>query len=146
MKVDKADDGLTVRHVVFHSLSDAKAALEAGKPMSTSVSLCTARGAVRYAGPYYLIDVVRLAIVETGSRSDIETSALIDCRDEPALVFAALRAGWQGIVYNGARSYRNEVEAAVAAHRATLLTRPPRALDLLDVPDPIAACRKWYAR
>ena len=146
MRVDKADDGLTVRHVVFHSLSDAKAALEAARRMSTSVSLCTARGAVRYAGPNYLIDVVRLAIVETGSRSNIETSALIDCRDEPALVFAALRAGWQGIIYNGAKSYRNEIEAAVAAHHATLLTRPPRALDLLDAHDPMAACLKWYAR
>ena len=141
----KAGSEPNTRHVVFHSLSHATAALGAALQSSASVSLCTARGAVRYAGPDYLFDIVRLAAAETNNHGDPEANALIDCRDEPALVFAALRVGWRGVIYSGPKAYRHEVDAAVASYRATLVTRVPRTLDLLDESDPVAACLKWYA-
>ena len=141
-----ASSAAPARHVIFHTLSDATAALAAAEQSSAQVALRTARGAVRYAGPTYLIEIVRSASAECANRFEIESSAFIDCRDEPALVYTALRAGWRGILYNGPKHYQNEVKAAAAGYRAKLLSRAPRALDLLDHPDSVSACLKWYAR
>ena len=132
--------------MIFHSLCHAKAALYAAQRVPTEVVLCTARGAIRYAGASYLIDIVRLAIGETGSVANLEAAALIDCRDEPVFAFAALRAGWRSVLYNGPKHYRNEVAAAAKSYGAVVIPRAPRSLDLMDRPDPAATCLKWYVR
>ena len=140
-----ASSAIRGSHIVFHTLDHAIAALDTAAQLGAAVCLRTARGAVRYAGPAYLFDVVRLAISKTGSSYEIDASA-IDCRDEPALAFAALRAGWRTVIYSGPRAYRDEVNAAVTSYKATLIARPPRALDLLGEKDPRLACLKWYVR
>lgn len=138
--------GQRARHVVFHDLDQARAALLAARPSEVRVVLRTARGAVGYAGPSYLLDLVRAAVAGTASDPRAIDGALIDCRGEPALAFAALRAGWRGLIFAAAGAHRREVEAAAAYYGATLDLRPPRALDLAGLRDPAAACRRWYRR
>ena len=132
------------RHVVFHDLGQAKAALLAARRSEVGVVLCTAKGAIRYAGPAYLLDLVRTAVAETASDPRLIEAALIDCRNEPALAFAALRVGWRGLVFTATGPHRREIEAAVAHYEATLVVRRPRALDLAGRQDPVAACCTWY--
>ncbi len=139
-------DSTDLRYVVFHDLNHATAALLAADQSITPVSLCTARGAVRYAGPAYLLDVVRLAVDNTATDPKVVQDALIDCRDEPALAFAALRTGWRTVIFSGAKVLQREVAAAAGEFGATLVARAPRALDLLDQGDPLDACLNWYAR
>ena len=133
-------------YVVFHDLDHAKAALLAANQSTTPVSLCTARGAVRYAGPAYLLEVVRLAVDKTASDPKVVRDALIDCRGEAALAFAALRTGWRAVIFSGAKTLQREVAAAADEFGATLVARAPRALDLLDQDDPMDACLNWYSR
>ena len=132
------------RHVVFHDLGQATAALLAARPSGVRVVLRTARGAIAYAGPSYLLDLVRAAVATTASDPRTVEAALIDCRDEPALAFAALRTGWRGLIFAAAGAHRREIEAAAAHYGASLALRPPRALDLAGHRDPAAACRRWY--
>ena len=134
------------RHVVFHNLDQAKAALVAAHRSEVRVVLCTAKGAIRYAGPAYLLDLVRVAVAETASNPRAISAALIDCRGEPALAFAALRAGWHGLIFTDAAMHQREITAAAMQYGATLVMRPARALDLAGSQDPVAACLRWYAR
>ena len=138
--------GQRARHVVFHDLDQARAALVAARSSEVRVVLRTARGAVGYAGPSYLLDLVRAAVAGTASDPRAVDAALIDCRGQPALAFAALRAGWRGLIFAAAGAHRREVEAAAAHYGATLALRPPRALDLAGHRDPAAACSRWYRR
>jgi len=135
-----------LRYVVFHDLNQATAALLAANQSTSPVSLCTARGAVRYAGPAYLLNVVRLAVDKTASDPRVVRDALIDCRGEPALAFASLRIGWRAVIFSGAKALQREVSAAADEFGATLVASAPRALDLLDQGDPMDACLNWYAR
>ncbi len=139
-------DWTELHYVVFHDLDHAEAALVAADQSTTPVSLCTARGAVRYAGPAYLLDVVRLAVDKTASDPKVVRDALIDCRSEPALAFAALRTGWRAVIFSGAKALQHEVAAAADEFGAILIARAPRTLDLLDQDDPMDACLNWYSR
>ena len=141
-----ASAGQRDHHVVFHDLDQARAALLAARPSGVRVVLRTARGAIGYAGPSYLLDLVRAAVAETASDPRAVEAALIDGRGEPALAFAALRAGWRGLIFAAAGAHRREIEAAAAHYGATLALRPPRALDLAGHRDAGAACRRWYRR
>ena len=141
-----AGAGHREHHVVFHDFGQARAALLAARPSGVRVVLRTARGAIGYAGPAYLLDLVRAAVAETASDPRAVEAALIDGRGEPALAFAALRAGWRGLIFAAAGAHRREIEAAAAHYAATLVLRPPRALDLAGHRDAGAACRRWYRR
>ncbi len=131
------------RVIIVHSLADARAAVAAAAEQGTAVTLASAAGAAGYLGALWFGEMVSLAAAE---RPEVEVSSLLDCGDKPGLVLAALRAGAKRVRFTGRRSTAGTLGAIAANHGAELVTGRLRSFDLLDHPEPEAACRRWLAR
>ena len=130
------------RHVIYHTLEDAGAALAAARVLEVAPVLRTAPGAVAYAGAPYLKRLVEIAEgVEPG-----RTHLIADCGADGAAAVAALRAGWPAVIVAGPRSRAASVADIAAQLGAECHTRRPPALDLLGLDDPFAACLAWLER
>ncbi len=131
--------------MIFHSLDHARAALAAAAEARAPLILRTAPGAAAYAGAGYLKAVVDRARADA---PDARAEAAIDCGDDAGLALAALRAGWTALFFSGEEDARRRIAAIAAAQGARLLAdaRAEETLDLLDSPDPEAACRAFFER
>ena len=69
-------------------------------------------------------------------------TAVLDCADRPGDVLAALRQGLVDLVFHGAGEVRAKLKAIAEAKGARLLDPLAVDLDLADVADPAAACRR----
>ena len=128
------------RAIIFHSLAHALAALGAARETGVDMSLVTAPGAARYAGPDHLKKIVDLALAEfEGESPDV----LIDCGDDAGPAMSALRAGWKALAFSGEPALKRKIADMASQCGARLMDRPADALDLLDERDPDAACRRW---
>ncbi len=128
------------RAIIFHSLAHALAALGAAWETGVDMCLVTAPGAARYAGPDHLKKIVDLALAEfEGESPDV----LIDCGDDAGPAMSALRAGWKALAFSGEPALKRKIADMASQCGARLMDRPADALDLLDEPDPDAACRRW---
>jgi hypothetical protein len=105
--------------VVVHGLSDARAALRPGLP----VTLLSARGAALNAGCGWW----RALVAAAAAPHDI-----LDCADAPGHAMAALRIGQQTLVLDAACPGFAAVAAAAATVGAFVLAEPPAALDLAE--------------
>lgn len=130
------------RAIIFHSLDHARAALGAARKAGVEVCLVTAPGAARYAGVDHLKKIVDLALAEFEGDTP---NALIDCGTNAGSAMSALRAGWNTLAFAGEPDVKRKIADMVAQCGARLVDRPAEALDLLDEPDPDAACRRWLS-
>lgn len=128
------------RAIIFHSLAHAVAALAAARETGADICLVTAPGAARYAGPDHLKKIIDLALADhEGSPPDV----LIDCGEDAGPAMSALRAGWKVMAFNGEPTVKRKIADMAAQCGASIIERPVEVLDLLDEPDPDAACQRW---
>ena len=130
---------------MFHSVEHIRAALDAAASLGAGVTLRTAPGAIHYAGPLYLLKLVETAFAERPPPANVRVRTLLDCGDDAALAYAALRTGWRALLFTGPARVRVQLAATARRHAAVLEHRPSPALDLLDHPDPPSACLDWFA-
>lgn len=102
--------------MIFHSLADAAAAVAAadGRPLI----LLSAPGAAGYAGSDFL-----KAIADEALAGSTGASAIIDCGEDAGVAMAALRAGWQRLVFCGRAEVRTKL-ADMAAQTGARIGSP----------------------
>lgn len=126
--------------IVIHDLAHARAALAAAASLGCAVILRSAPHAAGYLGAGAFA-----AIVETarGAFPQVPITAVLDCGDSPGLALGALRIGIRAVRLEAAPEVLARI-ADIASQTGASLDRDDRAaLNLLDVPDPEAACRRW---
>ena len=128
--------------IVFHSLTQAEAALAAASGLGVPVTLISAPSAAGYAGPAWFRSVVEQA---RAAHPDVDVTAVLDCGDMPGHVLAALREGVAAVRFSGDTA---EKIADIAAQcGARVIAERPEALDLAEVEragrDLERACREW---
>lgn len=129
------------RAVIVHDLDHARAAIAAAADLGVAVELWSAAAAAASAGAGWFDAVIRQA---RRDRPDGDVVAVLDCGDRPDLAQAALRQGLRHICFRGSRSVAGRLADIAAQSGATLHRSRPKALDLLHVEDPLAACRRWF--
>ncbi len=131
--------------ILFHSLAHARAALAAAAEAGVAVTLQSAPGAAAYAGAGYLKAIADQAAAE---HAEVDVTAVIDCGADAGIAMAALRIGWQRVVFSGPAKVRAKL-ADIAAQTGARLAHDDdeaaEALDLLDVADAGAACREYLS-
>jgi hypothetical protein len=130
------------RIVIIHSLDHARAALTAAAVMGVPVTLASAPGAAATVGPQWFTEVVAQA---TAGQPDARVSAILDCGDAPGHVLAALRQGIKRVRFTGRAAVAGKLAVIAKRQGAELIRGRLKALDLLDLPDPAAACHRWLA-
>ncbi len=130
------------RAIIFHSLDHARAALGAARKEGVEVCLVTAPDAARYAGVDHLKKIVDLALAEFEGDAP---GVLIDGGANAGSAMSALRAGWNALAFSGEPTVKSKIADMAIQCGARLVDRPGKALDLLDEPDPDAACRRWLS-
>ncbi len=128
------------RPIVIHSLADARAAFEAAARLRVSLVVESAEAAAGNVGPMWFLEVLRGAKAE---HPKVKVTAVMDCGDSPGYALAALRAGCRAIRVKASPRVKSKIRAVAKAHGAVLCARRPRALDLLEERDPLAACLRW---
>ena len=111
--------------VIIHGLSDARAALAPGLP----VTLLSAPGAASFAGCLWWRQTVDLA------RSGIpitDAIAILDCAEASGLAVSALRCGISGLVLSPSAPGYSTVINLAERHGGFILRQPPPALDLAE--------------
>ena len=98
--------------------------------------------AARYAGADHLKKIVDLALAEFEGEAP---GVLIDCGENAGSAMSALRAGWKTLAFSGEPAVREKIADMAVQCGARLVDRPVEVLDLLDEPDPDAACRRWLS-
>jgi len=138
---------MTDRVVLYHNTDQAKAALAAAAEYGEALTLVTAPGAARYAGPSYLAT----AFAEAGATyPEVRARAWIDCGEDADLVLRAIKAGWRRVVFNGQKPVANRVADICAQQDVEIQTR--RAFrksatvifDLGDTPEPMTGMRNFF--
>ena len=108
--------------------------------MRCPVTLVSGPGAAAYAGPLWWRDLL-LAAAEMVP--EVAFGAILDCGRAPGPVMTALRLGIGPLLFTGPPATARRLASMAAAAGIELLTKGPRHLDLLDLPDPAGACRAW---
>lgn len=128
--------------VMVHSLEQARAAVAAAAGLGVPVTLLSAEGAAGSVGALWFKALIEQAVA---GQPEAEVTAVLDCADKPGHVLGALRHGFTALRFTGRPKVRKELEKVAAAYGATLITSKIAAVDLLEEPDPEAACRAWLA-
>jgi len=132
--------------VLYHNGEQAKAALTAASEHGTPITLATAPGAARYAGPAYL--AAALDEAET-IHPDARATAWIDCGEDADLALRSIKAGWRHVVFSGRKAVAERIGSICAERQVEL--RSHRAFgksasvifDLGDTPDPMPGMRNF---
>ena len=77
---------------------------------------------------------------------DARFTAYLDCADEAGTVLRALRAGVSHIRFTGPRELLSRLHDIARQLDAEITDEDFARFDLLDQPDPFAACRVWLWR
>ena len=134
------DAAMRGRAVIVHTLAHCRAALAAAAALGVKVTLLSAPGAASYLGGGYWKAMIDEA------RSDCpgaDALAVLDCGEHAGHALAALRQGVEAVRFHGKPEAADRIADIARKSGAALVERTPRALDLLDEPDPEAACRDW---
>ncbi len=130
------------RAIIVHSLDHARAAVGAAAEAGVPVTLLSAEGAAGTVGAAWFREVVASA---SAAHPEVAVTAVLDCGDKAGHVLGALRLGLKRLRFTGRKATAEKLAQIAAREGATLINRRGQALDLLDVPDPAAACRKWLS-
>lgn len=100
----------------------------------------TAPGASDYAGVQLLWNMTELARAQSPGTTEV----VLDCGDNPATVFGALRTGWTRVAYGGPEPLRRKVASVIAEQgRQLVLLNEGPVLDLYHSRNPISDCTVW---
>ena len=128
--------------IVVHELAHVRAALTAAAERGCAVTLVSAPNAAAYAGVGWFAALLREAKAAFPTATYV---AILDCGDRADLVQAALREGLKDISFRGTDRIAARLADIAGQRQAHIHRRLPPALDLLDHPDPLAACRNWLS-
>ncbi len=130
------------RAIIVHSLDHARAAVGAAAAAGVPVTLLSAEGAAGGVGAAWFREVVAQASAE---HPEVAVTAVLDCGDKPGHVLGALRQGLKRLRFTGRKATAEKLSAIAAQSGAEIVTRRIEALDLLDLAEPAAACRRWLS-
>ena len=129
------------KRIVVHSLADARVALAAARDLKVPVTLVSAEAAGGYAGASWFKALIDAAAAEF---PEVVLTAVLDCGDEAGTVMNALRHGLKRVRFTGAAAALRRLKDIARQLGAEIETgKPPKALDLLDRRDPVAAARSY---
>lgn len=131
--------------IVFHSLAQAKAALQAAGELNMPMTLLSAFAAAGYAGPGWFRSVVEQA---RAAYPDVEVTAVLDCGEFSGLALGALRDRVACIRFSGDTSAK--IADIAGQYGATVIAERPEALDLAVIErkgwDMVRASREWLEK
>ncbi len=133
---------MLTRAIMVHSLDDARTAAEVAADLGVPLTLVSAPGAAAYLGPGWFRTVTAIL---ARSHPGLQIAAVMDCGDKAGHALAALQAGVPRVRFTGRKAVAAKLAEIAAAQGGEVLIGRLRALDLLDLPDPGAACRRWLA-
>ncbi len=128
------------RAIIVHSLDHARAAVGAAAEAGVPVTLLSAEGAAGSVGAAWFREVVARA---SAGHPEVAVTAILDCGDKPGHVMAALRQGLKRVRFTGPKSTAEKLKIIAARSGAEVVTGRIAARDLLDLPQPELACRRW---
>lgn len=128
------------RVIIVHSLDHARTAVAVAADLGVPVTLASAPAAAAYVGPLWFAQVVAHAAAEGPG---VQVSAILDCGATAGLVLAALRQGIKRVRFTGRPAVAAKLSALARRQGAEMVRGRWRACDLLEDPDPAAACRRW---
>ena len=126
--------------VIVHELAQARAALAAASALGVPVTLRSAPGAAAYAGAAWFQEMTAMAVAEFPA---VDATVALDCGRDPGYALAALRQGLKCVRFDGPAKTAAKIDAIAGQLGAEIDPDGAPALDLLDLDDPIAACREW---
>ena len=128
--------------IICHSVDHFRAAFSVISELTPDQSpiVRTAPRAADYGGVQFLWDMTELA--RSGANQYIEV--ILDCGDNPATVFGALRTGWTKVAYNGPEPLRKKISSLVTQQggKVVALNEGP-VLDLFYSNHPTTDCASW---
>lgn len=128
---------------VVHFLQHVEAALAAAPKGAPTLVLVSGPGAGASLGPLFWQAMLRQA---TEAYPNARFTAYLDCADEAGTVLRALRAGVCHIRFIGRPEVAKRLAAIAEQLDAEITDETFDTFDLLDQPDPFAACRAWLWR
>ena len=131
--------------IVVHSYEHARVALAAAAEIGAPITLLSAPLAAASAGAAYFREMIARARADTDcpASTHIDAVAVLDCGAEAGLALGALRAGVKAIRFTGPNAVRAKIADIAGQMNAIVESGDFAALDLLDLTDPEAACRRW---
>lgn len=126
--------------IIIHSLEHATAALAAAAEFDCPVTLLSAPGAAAYLGATVFRDLIAAAAV---AHPKARYRAVLDCGDDPGLALGALRHGITGVRISNGQEIRDKLADIAGQRGAFVYQDGGETIDLLDMLDPLAACRSW---
>lgn len=130
------------RAVTVHDLDHARIALTAAAELGRPVILLSAPAIAHAIGPLYFASLVRAA------RADVPAarcSAILDCHRAAGRAMAAVRLGFEAIVYVGTPETVEKLTDIGEPYGCEILTERPQSLDLRGQAEPLEAVRKYLA-
>jgi fructose/tagatose bisphosphate aldolase len=130
------------KHIIVHSLAEAKAVAAAASLRGVPVILLSARGMAGFMGPMWFKALVEEAAAHPGAR----LTAMLDCADEAGSVLAALRVGFTRVLFTGPEATRARLDEIARQLDAVVVGQGDElVLDLLGVRDPESAICDFLA-
>ena len=135
-----ADREDTPPPIIVHDLDQARAAVAAAAALDRVVVLRSAPGAAAFLGAGVWRAIVAAA---QAAFPQARVTAVLDCGDAPGLALGALRGGIAAVRLRAAPEPLARI-ADIAAQLGARLDQDDREpLDLKDLNDAEAACRRW---
>jgi hypothetical protein len=128
------------RALTIHDIAHARAALAAARALAKPVILLSAPAAAGSVGVAFFAALVRQA---RGEFPDVRAFAILDCDRAAGRALAALRGGFDGVVYRGGGESLERLHDIAEQANIRLLPARPESLDLLDCSDAEEAARTW---
>jgi hypothetical protein len=128
------------RSITVHDIDQARAALAAARAVGKPVILLSAPAAAGSVGVAFFAALARQA---RGEFPDVTAFAILDCDKAAGRALAALRGGFDGVVYRGGGDSLERLHDIAEQANVRLLPARPESLDLLGMSEAEEAARKW---
>lgn len=127
--------------ITIHDIDHARVALGAARSLGKPVILLSAPAAAGSVGVAFFAALVRQA---RGEFPDVTAFAILDCDRAAGRALAALRGGFDGVVYRGGGESLERLHDIAEQANVRLLGERPDSLDLLECSgDAEEAARIW---
>ena len=130
------------RAITIHDIDQARTALAAARAVGKPVILLSAPAAAGTVGVAFFAALARQA---RGEFPDVTAFAILDCDRAAGRALAALRGGFDGVVYRGGGESLERLHDIAEQANIRLLPARPESLDLLECSDAEEAARTWLS-
>jgi fructose/tagatose bisphosphate aldolase len=134
--------GLARPAIIVHDLAQARAALVAAAALEVPVALRSAPGAASYLGPAVFRAIIDAA---RAGGADADVVAVMDCGQDAGRALSALRHGIERVRVDLPPATVARIADIATCYGAAVDDEDVPVLNLLNCPDPAAACQKWLA-